>query len=126
MSSKFYLKYLVTLGSSLGLVTINYLSFSLPAKAALPCRGGTINSYQNGSIESCIIENNVDVGVGSLAFSCKQGHSIFFDEKANFHSCVIATTVIIRRDKAVETCPENSRVYVSISERGNQSVSCQH
>ncbi|WNN88746.1 hypothetical protein [Gloeocapsopsis dulcis] len=126
MSSKVYLKYLVAISSSLGLFTINCFTFSLPVKAALPCNGGTVNRYQNGSIESCIIDTNVDVRVGSLAFSCKQGHSISFDEKANFRSCVIFRTVTIRRNNAVETCPENSQVYVSISEQGNQSVSCHY
>ncbi|MES1026592.1 hypothetical protein ABN584_27240 [Gloeocapsa sp. BRSZ] len=117
---------MAAISSSLGLFTINCFTFSLPVKAALPCKGGTINNYQNGSIESCIIDNNVDVGVGSLAFSCKQGHSISFDEKANFQSCVISKAVTIRRNNAVETCPENSRVYVSISEQGNQAVSCRY
>jgi hypothetical protein len=124
MSSKSSLKYLVTVSSSLGLFTINCLSFSLPAKAALPCKGGTINYYQNGSVESCIIEQNVDISIGSLAFPCKQDYSIFFDEKANFKSCVISTTVTIRRNNAVETCPEASMVYVSSSNDGNQSISC--
>lgn len=125
MLSKSYLKYLATVGSSLGLFTLNCLSSSLPAQAALPCKGGTVSYFPNGSVERCTIENNVDIATGSLAFSCKQGHSIFFDEKANFHSCVISNPVTIRRDNAIETCPEDSRVYVSISEHGNQSVSCQ-
>jgi hypothetical protein len=125
MSSKSYLKYLTTVGSSLGLFTINCLSSSLPAIAALPCKGGTVNYFPNGSVQSCTIENHVDIATGSLAFSCKQGNSISFDEKANFKSCVISNAVTIRRDNAVETCPEDSRVYVSISDLGNQSVSCQ-
>lgn len=124
MSSKFYLKSLATIGSLLGLFTINCLSFSLPAKAALPCKSGTINYYQNGSIESCNIENNVNIATGSLAFSCKQGYSIIFDEKANFKSCVISIPVTIRRDNAVETCPEESMIYVSGSNDSNLSVSC--
>jgi hypothetical protein len=125
MLSKSCLKYFAAVGSSLGLVTINCLSSSLPAQAALPCKGGTVNYFPNGSVESCTIENYVDIATGSLAFSCKQGYSIFFDEKANFKSCVISNTMTIRRDKAVETCPENSWVYVSIAEHGNQSISCQ-
>jgi hypothetical protein len=126
MSSKFYLKYLATVGSSLGLFTFNCLSYSLPAQAALPCKGGTVNYFSNGSVKSCTIENNVYIATGSLAFSCKQGNSISFDEKANFQSCVISNAMTIRRDNAVETCPEDSRVYVSISEQGNQSVICQY
>lgn len=75
--------------SSLGLSTIS-LSFSLPVKAALPCKYGTVKSYQNGSVESCTIENNVDLRIGSLVFPCQQGYSVVFDEKAQFKSCVIS------------------------------------
>ncbi|PIG91288.1 hypothetical protein [Gloeocapsopsis sp. IPPAS B-1203] len=126
MSSKFYLKFFTAISSFLGLFTINCFTFSLPVKAALPCKGGTINTYQNGSIESCIIDNHVDVKAGSLAFSCKQGYSISFDDKANFQSCVLFKPVTIRRNNAVETCSENSRVYVSFSKQGNQSVICHY
>ncbi len=97
--------------SSLSLFTIS-LSFSLPVKAALPCQSGTINYYQNGSVESCTINTNVDVSTGSLAFPCKQGYSILFDDKAHFKSCVISSPVRIIRDNAFETCPEEYRVYV--------------
>ena len=118
------IKYFAAVGSSLGLVTINCLSSSLPAQAALPCKGGTVNYFPNGSVESCTIENYVDIATGSLAFSCKQGYSIIFDEKANFKSCVISIPVTIRRDNAVETCPEESMIYVSGSNDSNLSVSC--
>jgi hypothetical protein len=124
MLSKSGLKYFAAVSSSLGLVTINCLSSSLPAQAALPCKGGTVNYFANGSVESCTIENNVNIATGSLAFSCKQGYSIIFDEKANFKSCVISIPVTIRRDNAFETCPEESLVYVSSSNDNNLSVSC--
>jgi hypothetical protein len=125
MASKYYLKYLATVGSSLGLFTFNCLSYSLPAQAALPCKGGTVNYFPNGSVESCTIETNVDIATGSLAFSCKQGYPIVFDEQANFKSCVLYLPVTIRRNNAVETCPEKSIVYVSSSNDSNLSVSCQ-
>lgn len=126
MLGKFYIKYFVTVGSSLGLFVISCLSFSLPAKAALPCKGGTINYFSNGSAASCTIKNNVNITTGSLVFSCKQDYSISFDEKANFKSCVISNSVIIRRNNDVETCPEKSRIYVSSLNDGSLSVRCLH
>ncbi len=61
------LKALSSVFSSLSLLTIS-LSFSLPFKAALPCKYGTVNSYPNGSVESCTVETNVDIRIGSFAF----------------------------------------------------------
>ncbi len=58
------LKSLGAVLSSLGLFTIS-LSFSLPVKAAVACKHGTVKSYQNGSVESCTIENNVDTSAAS-------------------------------------------------------------
>ena len=116
-------KYLASVGSSLVLFTIS-LSFSLPVKAALPCKGGTISYYQNGSIESCNFDANVDVRAGSFAFPCEPEFLISFDENAKFISCVISAPVTIIKDNAVETCPEKSLVYVSSLNNSNQSVSC--
>lgn len=123
MLTKFSLKSLGSTFSSLGLFTFS-LSLALPVKAALPCQYGTVNSHPNGSVESCTIENNVDIRIGSFVFPCKQGHFISFDEKAQFQSCVISTPVKIITDQVVETCPEEYRVDVSIPTNGNPSVSC--
>ena len=122
---KFSTKCLASFISSLSLFTTN-LSFTLPAKASLPCEGGTINYYQNGSVESCLINNGVDVSIGTFAFPCKQSDYIYFDEKANFKSCVISAPVVIKRNNAIETCPKESRVDVSILIDGNQIISCRH
>jgi hypothetical protein len=102
----------------------NKLKFSLPVKAALPCQYGTVNSYQNGSVESCTIENNVDIRIGSLVFPCKQGYSIFFDKKAQFKSCVISTAIKIITGNTVETCSAEFRVEVSNLNNSKQSVTC--
>lgn len=117
------LKSLGSVLSSLSLFTIS-LGFSLPVKASLPCEYGTVNSHPNGSVASCNIENNLDIRIGSFSFPCLQGHSISFDEKGQFESCVISVPVQIRTVNAIETCPEKSRVDVSISNDGNQSISC--
>lgn len=114
---------LASVGASLGLFTIS-LSFSLPVKAAVPCKDATIDFHQNGSLQSCTINNNVHVSRGSFAFTCKQGYSIFFDENAQFESCVISSPVQIRTGSTVETCPELSRVNFSIINYGDRSVSC--
>jgi len=109
--------------SSFSLFTIS-LGFSLPVKAVLPCKYGTVNSHPNGSVASCNIENNLDMRVGNFAFSCLQGHSISFDEKGLFESCVISVPMHVITGNAVETCPAEPRVYFSISNDGNQSISC--
>lgn len=121
MNSDF--KYFASVGSSLVLFTIS-LSFSLPVKAALPCKSGTISYYQNGSVESCNLDASVDIRTGSFAFPCEQEFSISFDEEAKFKSCVISAPVTIIKNNAVETCPKESLVYVSSLNNGNQSVSC--
>lgn len=67
--------------------------------------------------------NNTEA-IGSSAFHCKQGYSISFDEKGQFRSCVISDPVGIRTGNAFETCPQESRVYVSTLNNGHQSISC--
>ncbi len=115
-------KSLTSIFSSLSLLTISLIS--LPAKAALPCEYGTVNTYQNGSVASCTIENNVDIRIGTFNFPCKKGYPISFDEKGQFESCVISAPVSIRTGNTVKTCLEESMVYVSVSDTGDQSVSC--
>lgn len=110
---------------SLGLFTIN-LSLPLPVKSALPCENSNIVYHPNGSIESCIIFNKVNINVGSFAFLCEQKHSISFDEKANFQSCVISDSVKIKRGNAIEICPKKSRVFVFIDSKNqsNNQLNC--
>lgn len=105
--------------SLLGLFTIN-LSFTLPVNAALPCENSNIVYHSNGSIKNCTIFNKININVGSFGFLCEQGHSISFDEKANFQSCVISDAVKIKRGNAIEICPKKSRVSVFIDSK-NQS-----
>jgi hypothetical protein len=109
--------------SLFGLSVIN-LCLPLPAKAALACKKDTINRYQDGSVESCALDTDTDIQTGTFAFSCLQGNSISFDEKAHFRSCSLSIPVKIRKGNSVETCLEKSKVYVSISSNNEQSVSC--
>lgn len=118
------LNFFVFTTSLLGLFTVN-VGFNSSVMASVPCSDkGSINFHSNGSLESCIINNNVYVSEGSFTFLCKQGYIIRFDEKAHFKSCVISTPVNIRRGSTIENCPEKSKVTVSISKNGNQSVNC--
>lgn len=119
------LKSLAFAVSSVGLFTVN-LSFTLPVKAALPCENRSIIYHQNGSVESCTIFNKVNINVGIFAFLCEQGHSISFDEKANFESCVLSDSLKIKRGNAIEICPAKSRVYVSIDSKNqsNNQLNC--
>ena len=118
-------KWLVFAITSLGLCTIN-LSFAWPAKAAIPCKNGTTNFFSNGSIESCTIFNKVNISVGKFAFTCEQEHFISFDEKANFKRCVISEPVEIRRNNAVEICPQKYTVSVLIDSKNqsNNQINC--
>ena len=118
-------KWLVFALTSLGLCTIS-LSFAWPAKAAIPCKSGSISFFANGSIESCTIFNKVNISVSRFTFVCEQEHSISFDEQANFKECVISEPVQIRRDNAVEICPKKSRVSVLINSKSqsNNQISC--
>lgn len=111
--------------SSVGLFTVN-LSFTLPAKAALPCENRSIIYHQNGSVKRCTIFNKVNISVGSFAFLCEQGHSISFDEKAKFESCVISAPLKIKRGNAIEICPKKSRVsvYIDSKNQSNNQLNC--
>ncbi len=117
------LKSLGSVLASLGLFTIS-LSFSPPVEAGLPCEYGTVSSHPNGSVASCNIENNLYITIGSFAFSCLQGHSISFDEKGQFNSCIVSVPVHIRTGNAVKTCPKESMVSASILNDGSQSINC--
>lgn len=118
---------LVLLASSLSLITINF-SNSQSAQASVVCKSGTINSYPDGSLESCILAQKITVQVSSnLAtsnFYCQARNSISFDSKGQFHSCQLSKEILIRQGNSIETCPAESRVYVSISDEGAQSITC--
>lgn len=118
-------KCLISVLSSMGLFTTS-LSFCPLAEAALPCKNDTVNVYPNGSIASCKITSNVNVSRSVFSFTCKQGYSISFDADAAFTSCVIATPVQIQMGSVVKTCPKESTVYVSSTDKTYQpaTVSC--
>jgi hypothetical protein len=116
------------LTSSLGLFTINF-AFPLPAKAAIECEAGNMIYYPNGSLLTCILEQNTNVQVfisisGTSNIPCRGKNYISFDEKGQFQSCQIADDIQIRTGNSVEMCPVEYRIYVSTSDNGNKSLTC--
>jgi len=122
MNSSF--KSLTFVGTAVALFATN-LSFSLPARASLPCSKGTISSYENGSISSCVIDADVSINTGNFSLTCQQGHSVSLDENARLQSCVLSKRLEVRKGSDIEVCPEKTRVDVSIMDDGSQSISCQ-
>ncbi len=122
MNSSF--KCLTYVGTALALLATS-LSFPFPARASLPCHTGTISSYRNGSISSCLLEADVDINTGGFNFSCQKNQFISFDDKAHLTSCILTTSLMVRKNSEIETCPAKSRVEVSFLPNGNQVISCQ-
>ncbi|OYD98135.1 hypothetical protein CDG76_04800 [Nostoc sp. 'Peltigera membranacea cyanobiont' 210A] len=125
---KFSSKVLAVLTSSLGLFSINF-AVSLPAQASVVCEAGTISNYENGSLASCILGQDMNVQVsspnsGSSNFECQAEKSISFDDKAQFKSCRLSQEIKLIKGNSVETCPAEYKVDVSVSTNGIQSISC--
>lgn len=114
---------LTSTAAAFGLFFIG-LYFPSPAEASIPCETGTVSNYSNGSLESCVLNNNLTAGLNNNVYPCKAGHEISFDEKGRFHRCVLSNQLNFRRGNEFVTCLSDSWVYVSISNDGNQSVSC--
>ena len=55
-----------------GLLPIN-LSLSPSARASIPCEAGTINNFSNGSLDSCVLETNVNAELNNNIYPCKRG-----------------------------------------------------
>lgn len=121
-------RFMLAICSCLGLFTTNFL-VSLPAKANVVCQPGTINRFDNGQLESCVITSNIKVvaanhHAGNSAFVCRENSYIYFDESGKFQGCVLANTIRIKKGNAVEVCPETSMVYVANLNNSNQFLSC--
>ncbi|BCL38277.1 hypothetical protein [Nostoc sp. MS1] len=119
---------LAILASSLGLLSINAI-IALPAHASIVCGSGTISNYQNGSLASCILDQDTTVQVshsntGTANFYCQAKKLISFDDKGQFQSCYLYQEIQIRKDNLVETCPTQYRVSILASTKGIESISC--
>ncbi len=127
---KIFSRYSVYITSSLLLPAINF-AFPLPATAAIVCEPGTISNFQNGSLERCILAQNISVQNSSNSgdistLPCSAKNYIFFNEKGQFQRCQLSDPIQIRTGNSVETCPAESTVSLTISEKGNQSIACHH
>ena len=108
--------------SALSLISITTIPQS--AFAAVSCEANTASNHSNGSLASCILSFDANIGLGNNYFACQQNNSISFDEKGQFKSCTLARELKIRNGNNVTNCLANGRVDVSISSNGIQSVNC--
>lgn len=103
---------------------ISIITIPQAAKAAVSCEANTASNYANGSLASCILRLNTNIGLNNNYLDCQQQESIPFDEKGQFKSCTLARDLQIRQGNKVTTCLAKGVVDVSISGTGIQSVSC--
>lgn len=105
--------------SLISIITIPKASF-----AAVSCEANTGNNHSNGSLSSCILSIDTNMGLNNNHFVCQQKAYISFDEKGQFKSCTLARDLQIRNGNKLTTCLAEGTVDVSISETGIQSINC--
>jgi len=115
-------KLLITSLSALSFISISTIPH--PAKAAVSCKAGTASNFSNGSLQSCILDFNANIGLSNNYFSCSQDSYIQFDQKGQFESCTLSQELRLRQGNEVVTCPVNAIVYVEILDSGNQEIEC--
>lgn len=108
--------------SALSLISITTIPQS--AFAAVSCEANTASNHSNGSLASCVLSFDANIGLGNNSFACQQKNSISFDEKGQFESCTLARDLKIRNGNKVTNCLANGTVNVSISINGIQTVDC--
>ncbi|WP_414578135.1 hypothetical protein [Anabaena sp. CCY 9402-a] len=112
------------------ILSIFGLNFAIspPAKAAISCENDTIIRYSNGSLYTCIINQNTTLQLSSASgistFPCKAESYIYFDKKGQFQRCQLAENIQIIIGDSLEKCPANFWINVSISDAGHQSITC--
>ncbi|MBW4664036.1 MAG: hypothetical protein KME01_07530 [Chroococcus sp. CMT-3BRIN-NPC107] len=94
------------------------------AKAAVSCETNTASNHLNGSLSSCILSFDANIGLNNNFFACQKNKYISFDEKGQFESCTLARDLQIRNGNKVTNCLADGTVNVSVSSSGIQSVSC--
>ncbi|KJH69630.1 hypothetical protein [Aliterella atlantica] len=93
-------------------------------KAALSCEMDTAINYANGSLASCILNFDVNIGLSNNHFVCQQKQYISFDEKGQFRSCTLARDLLLRKGNKITTCLAKGEVSVKILNSGNQEITC--
>lgn len=94
------------------------------AKASIPCETGTMSNYSNGSLSSCVLRVDMNAALNNNVYYCKKENRISFDDKGQFTSCVLSTSLQLRNGNEVKTCEADYPVYVSVAEDGRQSINC--
>ena len=94
------------------------------AKAAVSCEANTAINHSNGSLASCILSFDADIGLNNNYFACQQKEYISFDEKGQFQSCTLARDLQIRNGNDVTNCLAKGKVDVIVASTGIQSISC--
>lgn len=113
------------LATSLSLLTLSSITLTPQiAKAAVSCEANTANNYSNGSLASCILSFDANIGLSNNHFVCQQKASISFDEKGQFRSCTLARDLQIRKGNQSATCQAKGEVYVTVMSSGNQEITC--
>lgn len=113
------------LATSLSLLALSSITLTPQiAKATVSCEANTANNYSNGSLASCILSIDANIGLSNNHFVCQQKESISFDEKGQFRSCTLARNLLLRKGNQVTTCQAKSEVYVTIMNSGNQEITC--
>lgn len=125
---KIFSSLLAVVTSSWGLLTLN-LAISLPAQASVVCEADTIAKYTNGSFASCILSQDMNLQIssyktGTSNFVCKSENYIYFSEKGQFSSCILAAEMKIIKGNAVETCLPQYQLNVVSDEDGSLAISC--
>ena len=118
------LSVVATLVFASSLLGVN-LTLTQSAKASIPCETGTMSNYSNGSLSSCVLRVDLNAALNNNVFYCKQGNKISFDDKGQFTSCVLSTSLQLRNGNDLKTCEADYPVYVSVPGEGTQSISCQ-
>lgn len=115
-------KLFLTSLSALSFISISMMPQS--AKAVVSCEAGTASNYSNGSLQSCRLSLKANISLSNNYFPCSQDGYIYFDEKGQFESCTLFQELRLRTGNELTTCPVNARVYVEISDSGNQQINC--
>ena len=55
-----------------GLLSLD-LSLSPSARASISCEADTINNFSNGSLDSCVLQTNVNAELNNNIYPCKRG-----------------------------------------------------
>ena len=64
-----------------GLLSLD-LSLSPSARASISCEADTINNFSNGSLDSCVLQTNVNAELNNI-YPCQRGKWIAFDEQGS-------------------------------------------